>query len=502
MEIKRRDFLKLAGTSGISLTGALLIPGYAKSAQHLDTEVKNPDWTDNIQTILDNTKPLKYARGKRLPLYVWPAIDPGKQDGRTTEELIVELDKRGIGIICSWDTKNIERSLSQGLSIAHVQKKLGKYINIGATSLLSSFFNGDDRTAHIDDNGNFFFDDSFGKAYKMGCPFAIDFRKEEIRKRVEFFIRKYKEEGLTVDFIFSDWEIDGPLEVNGAFEASKKCARCKKSLGEDFSFTKFQKTIREMRAYLQYYSFSEPVLDQFPKALVGNYGDYPNDSGYRYWYDYFEYYADSEPFKADQGAKYRQWYNNFPNTGFTFAMPVMYTWSDIYNWYDFKNTDYRWFYNMLLVASNVGKSTPQSIPIISFVHWNTIFEGRSLDPNVLQMSAKSYQELLWHMLLRGTDTFFVWSEKKDFPEEVRLVQEVYSSAQQYGEYLEHGLPITYDVSVNPGIVISGLALGDKILIRRTDFGTDHTPVKILAGTKFITVMYALGECQEIDMVTK
>jgi hypothetical protein len=40
------------------------------------------------------------------------------------------------------------------------------------------------------------------------------------------------------------------------------------------------------------------------------------------------------------------------------------------------------------------------------------------------------------------------------------------------------------------------------LVRRTDFGTDHTPAKILAGTKFITVIYAPGECQEIDMDTQ
>ena len=69
----------------------------------------------------------------------------------------------------------------------------------------------------------------------MGCPFAIDFRKKEIRERVELFVKKYKDAGLPVDFIFTDWEIDGPLEVNRAFEASKKCTRCCKYLGEDFT---------------------------------------------------------------------------------------------------------------------------------------------------------------------------------------------------------------------------------------------------------------------------
>jgi len=461
------------------------------------TERKEFQWTDNIQVVLDNTKPLKYSRGERLPLYLWPAIDPGELTDVGAERLVKELDTRGVGIVCSWKTTDKEKSLSQGLTIARAQKKLGQSINIDATSLLYSFFNGDEHTAHIDENGKPFFDDSFGKQ-KMGCPFTIDFRKKEIRDRVEFFVNKYKEAGVLVDFIFTDWEIDGPLEVNRAFEASKKCVRCRKYLGEDFTFLELQKTMREMRSYLQNYTFSTPVLSQFPGALIGNYSEYPND-GYRYWYDYFEYYVDGQPYKADQNAKYRQWYNDFPATGYTIAMPVIYPWFQTYNWYNFDNSDYRWFYNMLLVASNAGKSTPQNIPIISFVHWNTVFVGRQSDPAVKQMSKENYQELLWHMLLRGTDTFFMWSGKKEFPEEVRLVHEVYAAAQQYGDFLEHGLPITYDVPSEPGIVISGLALRDSVLIRRTDFGTKHGPVEILAGTKIITVNYAPGTCRILTL---
>lgn len=465
--------------------------------QHCTTEKKKLQWTDQVQVVLDNTKPLKYDRGKRLPLYLWAAIDPGELDDQAAERLVEEFNKRGIGIVCSWRTGNSEKTLPQCLTIARAQKRLGQRVNIDATSLLDSFFNGDEQTAHIDKNGKPFFDNSFGN-HKMGCPFAIDFRKKEIRERVELFVRKYKDEGLPVDFIFADWEIDGPLEVNRAFESSQKCVRCRKYFGDDFSYAEFQKTMREMRAYLQNYSYSAPVLSEYPDALVGNYAVYPND-GYRYWYDYFEYYVDGQPYKADQRARYRQWYNDFPATGFTCAMPVVYTWDPIYNWYDFENSDYRWFYNMLLVASNAGKSTPQNIPVISFVHWNTIFVSGKSDPAVKQMSKESYQELLWHMILRGTDTFFMWSDKIEFPEEIRLVHEVYAAAQQYNDFLEHGLPITYDVPGKPGTVISGLALGDSVLIRRTDFGSNHEPVKILAGTKIITVDYLPEICRVVAL---
>jgi len=462
---------------------------------------ENITWSDKIQIVLDNAKPLEYKTGNRLPLYLWPAMDPGELDDESAETLVSELGKRGIGIICSWEMKDRDKSLSQGLTIAKAQEKLGQRVNIDATSLLYGFFNGDTNTAHVDLNGRTFFDDSFGSTHKMGCPFAIDPRKYEIRERVEYFLQKYREQDLEIDFIWSDWEIDGPLEVNRAFKASKKCSRCCKYLGSDFSFEEFQKTIRELRSYLQYYCYSSPVLEKFPDALVGNYAVYPND-GYRYWYDYFEYFVEGQPFKADQQAKYRKWYNDFPLTGYTFAMPVVYPRWKIFTWYDFRNTDYRWFYNLLLNASNACKSTPQNIPIISFVHYYTLFSGeKPADPSeIIQMSSNCYQELLWHMLLRGTDTFYMYSGKKEeFGEEVRLVHEVYAAAQKYGSFLECGFPINYAVPSEPGIVISGLALGDSVLVRRTDFGSDHEPVEILAGTKNITVEYAPGVCKVLPL---
>jgi hypothetical protein len=458
---------------------------------------KSPQWKENIQVVLDNTTSLKYERGNRLPLYLWPAMDPGELDELSAEILVKELDKRGVGLVCSWRIEDREKMLSQCLPVARAQKKLGLFVNIDATSLLYSFFNGDIRTAHIDKNGNPFFDESFGP-HKMGCPFAIDFRKKEIRDRIDFYINKYKENDLPVNFIFTDWEIDGPLEVNRAFEASKKCTICCSHLGNDFSFIEFQKMLREMRSYLQHYAYAEPILSCFPEALVGNYAVYPND-GYRYWYDYFEYYVDGQPYKADQQAKYRKWYNDFPATGFSYAMPVVYTWAPTYTWYDFTDSDYRWFYNMLLVASNAGMSTPPNIPIISFVHWHTIFASGEPDPTIQQMSEGSYQELLWHMLLRGTDTFFMWSGKKEYPKEVKLLHEVYAASLQYNDFIEKGIPVTYDVPKQPGTVISGLVLKDRVLIRRTDFGKDHAPVQMLVGTKNISVEYAPGACKIIEL---
>ena len=455
-------------------------------------------YADHIQVVLDNTKPLEYDRGDRLPLYLWPLIDPGELSLSQAEALVADLDARGIALVAKWTKDNREAALREALVIGQVQKKLGVEISINAIDLLYSFFNGDEATAHIDSKGNTFWDDGFGRKKDMGCPFALDFRKDEIRERVEFYLDAYQKEGLQVDFIFVDWEVDGPLEVNKAFETSMKCSRCRKQLGENPDFLDFQEHLRNMRSYLQYYTLSQPVLSRFPEALVGNYAVYPSD-GYRYWYDFFEYYVTGQPAIKDQQAMYRKWYDDFPTTGFTYAMPVAYTWARTFDWYDFETTDYRWFYNMLLVASNAGKSTPRNIPVITWVHWNTIFYPGEPDESVVQFSEEGYIELLWHMLLRGTNTLAMWCSPHENAKEVKLIHKVYAEAQKYGEFLDQGLPINFEVPSEPGTVISGLILNDKVLVRRTDFGNNKDPVTVIAGSKLILVPYLPGKCEVISL---
>ena len=450
------------------------------------------------QEILDYTQPLKYSRGNRLPLYIWPATNIGNTNDTVAEAIVKKFNERGIGVVCSWSKSKKEEQIQKDFAIAKAQKKLGLKVNISITSLLSSFYTGEKKQAHIDKNGNPFFDNSFGGVKTMGCPFTLDSSKKVIRDRVEYFLKRYQEEKLPVDFIFADWEIDGPIEVNGAYDSSLKCVRCQKYLGKNFGFDKFQKTMRDMRSHLQLYAYSLPVLSYYPNVLIGNYAVYPND-GYRYWYDYFEYLNKNQPIKKEQKAEYRKWYNDFPLTGYTCAMPVMYPWSNIYLWYNFKNPDYRWFYNMLLVASNAGESTPHNIPIIGFVHYHTVFIGPKSKVEIKQMSSMAYKEALWHMLLRGTDTFFMWCSNKDNKVECQLVQEVYAAAQEYGKYLENGVPFTFDVPKKEGPVISGLVLNDSVLIRRTDFNNNHEPVTVMVGTKQVIVKYAPGECHIISL---
>jgi hypothetical protein len=479
------------------IIAVLVITGLLSNIAHAgQAKEKTAKWPPHIQAVLDNTKPLEYERGGRLPLYLWNAMNPGALNDKTAEELVAKLNERGVGLICSWDPRSRRESLIKAFTIAKAQKKMGLRININATGCLYSFFNGDKRTAHIDEDGKPFWDDSFGKK-NMGCPFSLDFRIPVVGEQVEFFVKEYKRAGLDIDFIFVDWEIDGPIEFNKAQAASKRCQRCRQNIKNIDDFSEFQKILRKLRCQLQRQSYAEPITTNFPKALVGNYGVYPHN-GYRYWYDYFEYYVTGQPYQPDQRAKYRKWYHEFPETGYTFAMPVVYTWCRIFDWYDYVDTDYRWFFNMLMVASNAGENTPAEIPIISFVHWNTI-GSRPSGGSAKQFSEEKYQELLWHMLLRGIDTFFVWCGRKDAPKEIQLVHQVYSQAQQYGRFLSKGTPISFNVSKQPGTVISGLKLGNRVLVRRTDFKENYSPVEIILDDAKIKVPAAPGHCQIISL---
>ena len=42
----------------------------------------------SIQLVLDNTEPLKWPRGNRLPLYLWPVMDLETKDETEIEKVI------------------------------------------------------------------------------------------------------------------------------------------------------------------------------------------------------------------------------------------------------------------------------------------------------------------------------------------------------------------------------------------------------------------------------
>jgi hypothetical protein len=476
-------------------TLVLLLLSVAIPAASWCQEAKRMTLRDKIDAVLAATEPLQWPREGRLPIRAMGLEGLPSDDDAENERLLRELDARGIAMSARWNPGDVAGSLEQAMRLGRLQKKLGLEIGIDANACMSRFFNGDPQTAHIDDAGQPFFDTSFGEQHKMGCPFAIEFRYPAIKQQFEAFLRPYKEAGFDISFIYLDWEIDGPIEWNGAWEASKRCTRCRQHIPDLDDFRAFQKALRTLRAQIQREVYADTVKAYFPNALIGNYAEYPGD-GYRYWYDYFEVLPEGAPVKTDVRAKYREWPDLFPDTGYTFAMPVVYTWYPTFGWYDFPDPDYRWFYNMLLVATNACKSTPSEVPIISWLHWHTTSPPAEPDPAVKQLSEEKYQELIWHMLLRGTDGLMNWCTDAETAKEIALIQQVYAASLEYKEFLDRGTPIALDVPTTPAPVVSALLLDDRVLVRRTEFGGVEANVVLrLPGGRPVFVPAAPGHCQ-------
>ncbi|MBM3837094.1 MAG: hypothetical protein FJ398_03880 [Verrucomicrobia bacterium] len=440
-----------------------------------------------LRAVLENTRPLELPRGTRLPLFVLPISNAlrGSSD-ELAEKALSELAVRGIGYTVAWNPNDRAQTLAEGLRSAKFARRVGLPVAVDATACLDGFFNGDPATLHIDGEGQPFADLSFDPGRRMGCPFALVGRVPVIRERVEFFLKAYAKARARIDFVFADWEIDGPIEWNDAWANSRKCQRCRARIKDLDDFRAFQRQLREVRSDLQRRVFAQPVRSRFPKALVGNYGVYPHN-GRRHWYDYYERLPEGAPFVEDQRARYREWAHEFGPCRYSLAMPVVYTWYPIYHWYDFANSDYRWFYNLLLVGSNAGQSTPRSTPIVTFVHRNTTAPPPNADPGVRPFSPEQYQELLWHLLLRGHDGFFVWCLQEELAEETRLVHEVYAASLAYREFLDRGQPVTFEVPKQPAPIVSGLRLGSRVLVRRTDFEPNSGAVRLKVGKQELKI---------------
>jgi len=484
--------MRSIGIPAMLIFAAAQMPGMGQEARRMTLEEK-------IAAVLEATEPLPYERGDRLPIRAMGLEGSPAEDEGEAERVLRELDARGLAMSARWSPGNVEQSLAEALRLGRLQKELGLAIGINANACMHRFFNGDEGTAHIAADGTPFFDSSFGEQHKMGCPFALGSRSPAIRAQFEPFLRAYKDAGLAVDFIYLDWEIDGPVEWNGAWEHSKRCTRCRANIPGIDDFAEFQKVLRTVRSAMQREVYVETVRAYFPEALIGNYAVYPND-GYRYWYDYFEQFVEGAPHKTDGRARYRAWFQEFPLTGFTFAMPVVYTWYPTFGWYDFDDPDYRWFYNMLLVATNACQNTLADTPVISWLHWHTTAPPAEPDPDVKQMSEEAYRELIWHMLLRGCDGLMNWCRAEETAKEITLIQGVYAASLEYREFLDEGTPVCFGVPKEPAPVVSALRLGDRLLTRRTDFGPDAGAVTLeLAGGKTVGVPKAEGRCQVIDV---
>ncbi|HYG74939.1 MAG TPA: hypothetical protein VEK08_08055 [Planctomycetota bacterium] len=435
---------------------------------------------------------MRFPRRERLPLFLWTPDYPAAADDTELERVIKELDARGISLLARWKFGELEKSAALALRIGKIQKKLGLKVCVeGTGDVVHGLYDGKPDVAHQGADGKPFFDDSF--FWKAGCPFTMKLRYEKMKSRLEPFLKKYAEAGVELDFWTADYEFDGPSEWNAGWAAAKKCTVCREHIKDiDSNFTSFQNAVRAARSDFQNEVFCKTIRSHFPKALIGVYGMNPH-KGTRYWWDFFEKPEPIEgiSYTKENGGLHRPWVHEFEPAGYNVAMPVIYS---LYNAYNFENKEFGWFYNMLLEASAVGEATPVNIPLIPFVHWSiTAPKGKT------PLSEQKYEEVLWHLLLRGHDTFCMWSPAEQTAQAVKPVHRVYAAALEFSEFLNKGTPVTFAVPSENAPVLSALRLGNRLLVRRTDFGSGNAPAILQLDGRDVSVPRADGKCQIITL---
>ena len=76
---------------------------------------------------------------------------------------------------------------------------------------------------------------------------------------------------------------------------------------------------------------------------------------------------------------------------------------------------------------------------------------------------------------------------EELADEVRSAHEVYAESLAYADFLNAGRPVTFEVPKAPGTVLSGLQLGNRVLVLRTDFRQNSEAVNLSIGAQPLAV---------------
>jgi hypothetical protein len=486
---------------GLLLLPLLLYPATAARSGEATGDVAAP-----FAALLEAIPPLTSPLGQRPPLFLWSPEMPVTASDAQLETTLQALQARGLCLFLRWQPE-ASNTMTQLQRVAGIQKRLGLPVAVDATPVSHGLFPKGDAYSHVGQDGKPF--RGSGLSWNPGCPCRATSRNDAVRGRIESYARAQQAAQLPLDYWISDWELDGPNEWKQSWAVARKCVTCCRRIPDiATNFPAFQAVVRQLRAEMQRENFVQPVQACFPAVRIGNYAMNPHD-GYRYYWDYYEEDAFGKPnlaegiaYRREQGAYYRPWWRGeFETSGYNLAAPVIYAWYHLFANYAFTNTDYRWFYGMLLEGTSVTRHTPANTPLIPFLHGLPI--GAPDKPSdrpagFAPLSAAMFKELAWHLLLRGADSFILWAPG-DEVRELQPLQAAYAESLAYPEFFEKGTPVLFDLPNQPGVVVSALKLDGKLLVRRTDFGNPAGPFTITLDRQKLAVPLAPGRCQVLTL---
>jgi hypothetical protein len=435
-------------------------------------------------SLLKIVQPMRHTMSGRLPLLLWNIPLPRddrlvamRADG-SLRRIIDELAMRGIvpTVEMGW-----EWTPAGAMAMALTLQEAGRPVNVlQAEGMIGGYGKTNDPYEHTptvagpwpwDKNGNV--------TWKETHDWPI-LPIYDVSKSVAYYTEwmlKFKQAGVNVTGVWTDWE-GLPNFWNFAYEAQKVPEAAKYYPPGTFeNWNTFASYIGTLRAKVLSEAIVDPVHKVFPKALVGNYSDMNSSL--------------AAPAIGSPG-------DILPPIELgrlSAAMPSIYAdTSELARYYNLDwpvtpaDVDQVFFTSLGVATSSVlANKRPGLLEIPYVSQWTP---NRRDARYMLGMSHPVYREWLRHLWLRGMDGMYLYnlgfnesygvSAEFSF-QSIENARSVMDEMLGYREFLEKGKPMNFDLPAlrTTGIVWSGLALPDQVLVRTFTFGPETKQLDLI-----------------------
>lgn len=413
-------------------------PGYAQREKPADSF----SWLGEIEK---NVPPLKHVRGDRLPMILWEAGPLEVQ----SPEIYKMLLARGLTQHIHMDEKMIP--------IAKALREAGSPVIMmeGQGGRWPSSLAGPPEAWQHDFEPGY-----VPKSAVLACPLLTKGWQVEAGA-IRATLQKFKDEGVTVDAVWMDWEGD-PAGAEGRYDQALHCKRCRAllpagTLDDEQSFTNWcwRRYMELTGAYL-----AAPVAEIFPGCSTTN------------WHS-----TVSTPARPVLNWLDRPYTPVVPPF-FTASNPVAYGNTITWNLWRAPQPPVReqvdQFYTNLLLREVSADAANRAVwaPGRKSVPWVCRWCPDDPNPAIPVMSRERYREVLRHLWLRGISAMQIFNPKREGFEsmavaEVQDAVAVYDEMLEYQDLLDHGTPLCLDVPPrqSDAVVWSGVRFGNQAVVR-------------------------------------
>jgi len=446
--VDRRNFCRIWGTG----LAAALLPRFCRGEEKKDgvlypkRMVAGSGKFSWYEAVLEKIPRLRNSRGSRWPLITWEGFSTKPQEPKYYQELL----ERGLAQHIRLDPKMIEvaRAIQHANSPVIAMEGSGGAYPATLAGEPSAW-------AHQ-------FDDGYKpKGYTRPCP-AIHAGWAKFADKLRDTLRQFKEHGVQIDAVWSDWEND-PLYGADRYEQALHCKRCReilprKTLASSDQFMEY--TARKFYELFGAY-YAAPVLEFYPKCSVTNWLAQP-----------------STPEDAQPG-----WSGN---RGHVHMPPLVTAWNPTaygaasWVWKSRSREDKRdqehvdqVYTNLLLrQVSLTGKLGERWAPEKKSIPWIARWVSEPPELEFPVLSRERYREILRHLWLRGVAAMQVFSPRMQGYEDMALPEVedavlAYDEMLAFREFLDNGEVLTYEIprAQDDGVVWSGMRLGSRAVVR-------------------------------------